>query len=86
VGEDPFLADLSRQRLDRGASMLLLARVNNCLRTDLYRDPSHPRKFSRRDGKRQCLFAELDFQLKLAMFLVAVVHDTIGHNSGVEVR
>jgi hypothetical protein len=59
--------------LNRGTGMLLLAGIDNRLRSQLARHPAHSAKFSRGGKKGQPGFADYRFDAELTPLLLPVV-------------
>ena len=66
--------------------MLLLARIDDRLRSELVQHPAHPAELRRRHSEGNLVSAQLGFQAEVAIVILAIIQDEIAHNPGVEVR
>jgi hypothetical protein len=85
VSEDSFLLDWPGQGLDGGPRVLLLARINNCLRSELTQHPVHPAEFRRWHNESNLLSCQFGFDTEIAPMLGIVVANDVPHNTGTKI-
>jgi hypothetical protein len=85
VSENSFLLDRPGQGLDRGPRVLLLTRIDDCLRSELTQHPVHPAELRRRHHKGYSLSSQIGFDTKIAPMLGIILANDIAHNAGSEI-
>src|SRR5580704_8588261 len=65
--------------------MLLLAGIDDRLRSQLARHPAHSAEFRRGDKERQPGFADYRFDAEFTPLLLPVVDHNVAHDAGMEV-
>jgi hypothetical protein len=85
MAENPFLPDLAGEPLDGRTSVLLLTRVDDRLRSQMFQNPAHPVELRRRDPENKPISGQLGFQAELAMLPRVLVQQHIADDPGVEI-